>query len=160
MCIGLTTACLLVSRAQAAGPWSYAACCAVKCNADRRICRNLTRAPPDCWCNDCSLDYCFDRHAASDFLFRLQPGEPQRFLPSGDGVDYHMAARAGADGVGWPQWGGGPDLTMGYNDSPGGWGGWCDQGDTYAGSPNEACGGQPPNWGRTEVEAWFLAEGV
>ena len=30
---------------------------------------------------------------------------------------------------------------------------WCLQGNTYAGSPNEICGGLA-NWGATQLEAW------
>ena len=48
---------------QAAGSWSYDACCAVPGN-------------------DCHRDdggYCYDRASSSDWLFGLWPGAPQRF---------------------------------------------------------------------------------
>ena len=32
--------------------------------------------------------------------------------------------------------------------------GYCDQGATYAGAPNAACGGHL-NWGATEMEVWY-----
>lgn len=68
-------------------------------------------------------------------------------------------------------WGGGgngsnPDLYMGYEGPPGDYG-YCDQGGTYAGSRNDACGGgyeigKPCGglgcWGKTDLEAWRLAD--
>ena len=127
--------CVFVSRAQAAGPWSKTACCAVSANT-------------------CKGTYCIDRAASSDFLFRLQPGEPERFLPKGgtgdDATWYQLVVP-----VYWPIWGDGRDLTMGSNGPPGG---YCDQGSTYAGSPNEACGGDYGTWGPTDVEVWFLED--
>ena len=127
---------LCITRAQAAGPWSKTACCAVNGN-------------------DCSSNYCVDQTAASDFLFRLQPGEPQRFLPTGTGVDATVYQYVGP-GI-WPSWGGG-DLIMG-TDGPPGTGGSCHQGDTYAGSYNEVCGGGY-NWGHTDLEVWYPVEKV
>jgi len=47
---------------------------------------------------------------------------------------------------------GGDDLDMGY-DGPLGGIGYCHQGTTYAGSPNEICGGEM-NWGATQLEVW------
>ena len=125
---------------QAAGPWGVTACCAVSAN-------------------DCSHPaYCIDRSASSNFLFRLQPGEPERFLPKGGTGDaatrYQLVWPSW-----WPTWGGGNgynDLGMGYEGPPGA-NGQCDQGTTYAGSPNEACGGNG-NWGPTDVEVWFLED--
>ena len=43
---------------------------------------------------------------------------------------------------------------MGFSGPPGTYG-YCDQGYTYAGSPNEAWGGKY-TWGPTDVEVWFL----
>ena len=107
--------------------------------------------------NDCG-SYCIDHTAASDFLFRPQPGEPQRFLPTGTGgvaTWYHVVGPGD-----WPTWGDG-DLRMGFTNGPPGGppgaSGYCDQGATYAGSPNETCGGYR-NWGRTDLEAWYLVE--
>ena len=86
-----------------------------------------------------------------DFLFRLQPGEPQRFLPMGTGsfaTQYQVVQRGR-----WPHWGY-DDLYMGTNGPPGGAHAFCDQGNTYAGSFNETCGGGG-KWGRTGLEAWY-----
>jgi hypothetical protein len=54
----------------------------------------------------------------------------------------------------WPSWGHGYDLNMGNGNGPPGVNGYCDQGDTYAGSPNEACGGKW-NWGPTDLKVWI-----
>ena len=84
----------------------------------------------------------------------LQPGEPQRFLPSRTGIgatDYQRVIP-----MWWPTWGY-FDLRMGDNDGPPGLGGACDQGTTYAGSKNEACGAYR-TWGRTDLEVWYLVE--
>ena len=125
----------MFSRAQAAGPWSVAACCAANPN-----------------CGGSYGDVCYDRSASSDFLFRLQPGEPERFLPKGgtgsDATNYQYI-----NPTFWPVWGGGIDLSMGDGRAPGD-GGYCTQGGTYAGSDNEACGGYG-NWGSTDLEVWF-----
>jgi hypothetical protein len=128
-----------LSRAQAAGSWSKTACCAVSANT----------------CGFFGQDYCVDNTAASDFIFRLQPGEPQFFLPTGTG-SYRTRYQYVGPGY-WPMWGGGGfkgDLNMGlnYNDPLGEYG-RCYQGNTYAGSPNEICGGEG-NWGATQLEVW------
>ena len=138
--------CVFVSRAQAAGPWSKTACCAVSANT-------------------CKGTYCIDRTASSDFLFRLQPGEPERFLPKGGTGSAATEYQAVAPSY-WPVWGYGFDLTMGDGGPPGGDGGYCGQGTTYVGSPNEACGGGMGTsggpctglgcWGPTDMEVWFL----
>ena len=126
----------MLSRAQAAGSWSKTACCAVSGNT-------------------CYSDSCIDRSASSDFLFRLQPGEPERFLPKGGTGDAATLYQWVTPSY-WPSWGyAGDDLCMGYDGPPGGTNGQCTQGVTYAGSPNEACGGNG-NWGPTDVEVWFL----
>ena len=132
-----------VSRAQAAGPWNLTACCAAN--------------PRDC----SPGNFCHDRTASSDFLFRLQPGEPQRFLPKGgggtEGTRYQLAGPAY-----WPRWGvgAGPhahaDLSIGVNGPPG-VGGYCAQGGTYAGSQNATCVAAAGSWGLTDVEVWFPA---
>ena len=69
----------LSSRAQAAGPWSTAACCAVSANT---CCSGQSG-------NDCHGDSnrCVDRTSKEDFIFHLQPGEPDRFLPTSTGSD-------------------------------------------------------------------------
>ena len=43
------------------------------------------------------------------------------------------------------------------HDGPPGDGGYCRQGNTYAGSDNEACG-SGFNWGHTELEVWYPLE--
>ena len=137
---------LCTTCAQAAGPWSKTACCAVSGNE----------------CRDSGT--CVDKHAASDFLFRLQPGEPQRFRPATpeylashatqEYLAYHQLV--GPDS--WPRWGLG-DLWMGDDGGPPGTRGLCNQGNTYAGRGNYACGGNyDSNWGRTDLEAWYLEE--
>ena len=133
----------MLSRAQAAGPWSKTACCAVSANT-------------------CFNSYCTDHTASSDFLFRLQPGEPERFLPKG-GTGTCAATYQFVIPSDWPMWGcDGDDLRMGDHGPPGGSDGFCRQSYTYAGSPNEACGGGPTSrggngqtWGPTDVEVWF-----
>ena len=59
----------------------------------------------------------------------------------------------------WPSWGidYGHDLQFGSSGALG-QGAQCDQGRTYAGVPNDACGGYSgarPNWGATEMEVWY-----
>ena len=64
----------------------------------------------------------------------------------------------------WPSWGY-HDLNMGSTGPPGA-SGYCDQGATYAGRPNQICGGGwvgPGKceglgcWGETQLEVWRLA---
>ena len=45
------------------------------------------------------------------------------------------------------------DLSFGYHGALG-VNGNCDQGTTYEGAPNAACGGRL-NWGATEMEVWY-----
>ena len=131
-------------RAQAAGSWSTDACCADQGSKGNP--RNTCNPVP-------GGNTCTDHTAASDFLFRLQPGEPQRFLPKGGtGSDAILYQEVGPEY--WPTWGYGYDLSMGCSGPPGGVNGWCNQGYTYAGSDKEACGGNS-NWGRTGLEAWY-----
>ena len=118
--------------AQAAGSWSRDACCAV----------------PD---NDCDRqnNRCIDRASSSGWLFGLLPGPPQRFEPTGNDNGYQVVWGGGrGGGSGWPQWGSGVDLAI---NAPYG---WCSQGGTYRGKPNEICGGYQ-NWGATDVEVWY-----
>ena len=119
---------------QAAGSWSYDACCAVTGN-------------------DCTTPlYCSDHASASDWLFGLWPGPPQRFKrkPGGD-TDYQTVVA-----LSWPIWGGvlSADLAIGLTDAPGGSQGSCHQGHTYRGTDGEICGGDS-NWGATDVEVWY-----
>ena len=101
--------------------------------------------------NDCASDWCIDQTSSSDYLYRLSPGDPERYepIPGGD-TQYQYAAPNS-----WPVFGGGVDLSIGHNDGPPGYYGYCDQGTTYRGSPNAACGGHG-NWGQTDLEVWFI----
>ena len=119
---------------QAAGSWSHDACCAVQ--------------PDNCYDNS---PRCYDRASSSDWLFGLWPGPPQRFEPTGTDTYYQVV-----DADGWPAWGsdGDADLAIGSSGAPGGSGGYCAQGVTYRGTPNEICGGRV-NWGATAVEVWY-----
>ena len=96
------------------------------------------------------------REAAGDFLFRLGPGAtPVAYRPTGKDTSYHYG-----DSRNWPAWGqydawGYNDLQFGYYFALGqGYYTQCDQGGTYAGKPNDACGGHR-NWGATEMEVWY-----
>ena len=107
--------------------------------------------------NDCQSVYgdCYDQTASDDFLFGLwMPGRtggegPERYLTTGKNTGYQFV---GPDY--WPWWGinGVNDLGMGYNAPPGS-NAQCTQGHTYAGSPNQICGGHQ-NWVATQLEVW------
>jgi hypothetical protein len=124
---------IVVSRAQAAGSWNVTACCVAN--------------PTDC--ND---NYCHDRTASSDFIFRLQPGEPQQFLPTHSGGTAGFRYQQPGPAY-WPMWGDKGDLKIGTG--PLGKNGYCHQGGTYAGSVNATCGGAAGSWGATDMEVWF-----
>ena len=119
---------------QAEGSWSKERCCAVK------------------W-NTCASSNCDDETSSSDYLYRLSPGEPERYEPIPGGDTTYQYAKP----VYWPAFGtGGGDLAIGNNNGPpGGTRACCQQGSTYRGSPNAACGGYG-NWGHTDLEAWFI----
>eukprot|EP01046_Picozoa_sp_COSAG06_P010363 COSAG06_NODE_564_length_14246_cov_9.566693_15_plen_154_part_00 len=143
--MGTCRACAFLSRAQAAKSWNINSCCAV----DANDCYGNGSGPFPGPCNDENC-YCYDHTASSDFIFRLRPGEPERFLPTGTGMyatNYQYVSPSR-----WPAWGGN-DLGMGFNGPPGD-GSYCYQGVTYAGSPNDACG-RDSNWGPTDLEVWF-----
>jgi hypothetical protein len=120
---------------QAEGSWSKERCCAVQGN-------------------ECNSDACYDLTSSNDYLYRLSPGEPERYetIPGGD-THYQWA-----DPTAWPTFGGGNeigyDLCTGYNGPPGTLG-YCNQGTTYRGSWNAACGGHA-NWSHTDLEVWFI----
>ena len=130
-------------RSQAEGSWSKERCCAVQAN----------------YCD--SHDWCYGETASSDYLYRLSPGEPERYEPIPGGDTRYQYAHP----IGWPTFGSGYDLRIGYNGPPG-TNGYCDQGGTYRGSPNAACGGgwdgngKPCEglgcWGHTDLEVWFI----
>ena len=103
--------------------------------------------------------YCY-RGTSACFIFRLGPGEPERFAPTGTDTGYQSVSR-----YLWPSWGY-RDLYMGSTGPPGA-NGFCDQGATYAGRPNQVCGGGWAGagkskceglgcWGETELEVWRL----
>ena len=136
---------------QAAGSWSYDACCAVHGN--------------DCgsWQSE---RYCNDSASSSDWLFGLWPGPPQRYETTGADNHYQILGNGR-----WPEWGNsddgqqtsGPDLRIGTGGAPpgraptgapGGSDGWCRQGTTYRGTDGEICGGNR-NWGAPDVEVWY-----
>jgi hypothetical protein len=125
--------CCFCLCSQAEGSWSKERCCVVQGNG-------------------CGGDYCNDYIASNDYLYRLTPGEPERYEPiqTGGDADYQYAAPTG-----WPCFGRGDDLSIGYRGPPGGADGFCSQGYTYRGSPNAACGGHG-NWGHTDLEVWFI----
>eukprot|EP01046_Picozoa_sp_COSAG06_P009927 COSAG06_NODE_530_length_14570_cov_23.269435_18_plen_146_part_00 len=124
--------CCFCLCSQAEGSWSKERCCAVQGNI-------------------CGSTYCIDRTASSDYLYRLSPGEPERYetIPGGS-TNYQRATPTF-----WPYFGNGCDLDIGYDNGPPGTGGYCSQGTTYRGSPDAACGGYQ-NWGHTDLEVWFI----
>ena len=152
--------CCFCLCSQAEGSWSKERCCAVQRNR-------------------CYSDSCYDEASSSDYLYRLSPGEPERYEPIGPvyhgGTLKHPTYQyvysttstlpAGYTTPDyWPIFGGGNDLTIGDNGQLGAIG-RCDQGDTYRGSPNAACGGGWDAahskceglgcWGHTDLEVWF-----
>lgn len=129
---------------QAVSSWSAEACCAVSSNVCYRK-HEPPEYPDDTWCKDYA--------PASDWLFKLWPGSPQRFDPINTA---HVENQH--TGPWWPRWGNGgglleygPDLWIGSR-VPGA-GGACAQGHTYGGTAHEICGGG--NWGSTDVEVWY-----
>jgi hypothetical protein len=136
------TACssvLCVCAWQAEKSWSKDLCCETN--------------PNDCYSNSCT-----DRTASSDYLYRLSPGDPERYepIPGGD-TAYQRPCP-----INWPHFGSGvlsigrnvqvPDLYIGDSGPPGTYG-YCNQGGTYRGHPSAACGGYD-NWGHTDLEVW------
>ena len=127
----------------AIGSWNKDACCAKSAN----VCTAYTTG-------------CYDTTAAADFIFRLEPGDSQRFLPNGADTNFQMASPAS-----WPAFGNGWDIDLGMNGPPGTDGGRCigaDTEGTYAAATNEVCGGNYPDswrgdWGQTDIEVWRLA---
>ena len=93
----------------------------------------------------------YAHEATGDFLFRLGPGAtPVAYRPTGKNT-YYQYRNPGY----WPDWGSGlADLTFGRCGALGQINAWCYQGTTYAGEPNDACGGNG-NWGATEMEVWY-----
>ena len=123
--------CCFCLCSQAEGSWSKERCCAVQ---------------PECLRHSYN---CYDRTSSSDYLYRLSPGEPERYEPIPGGRTWYQIVGP----TRWPWFGSGYDLFIGYNNGPPGANGYCDQGATYRGSPNAACGGKY-NWGHTDLEVW------
>jgi hypothetical protein len=102
--------------------------------------------------NTCGITICIDRTASSDYLYRLSPGEPERYEPTGHDTEYQRI-----DPTRWPEFGtqaaSNGDLRIGASNGPPGPDGLCSQGYTYRGSNNEACGGDG-NWRHTDLEVW------
>ena len=131
---------------QAAGSWNNTACCADRANYCRRgiYCVHRSRA------------------ASDDFLFRLSPGAPKRFLRQAisplhhTGNLFYQYARPGR----WPAWGTG-DLSLGYGGPPGTHGQCKRAGQryTFAGAAKELCGAHATDKGKTDLEVWYWAAG-
>jgi hypothetical protein len=92
-----------------------------------------------------------DTTASGDFIFGLAPQAPARFNPTGSDTNYQYTVSDS-----WPGWGHyGSDLQIGRNEGPpSGLGGFCDQGTTYSGTPDQICGGGVGTWGATQLEVW------
>jgi hypothetical protein len=114
---------------QAEGSWSKERCCAVQAN-------------------NCPGNYCEDHTASNDYLYRLSPGEPERYESTLHNTNYQTTRPSY-----WPKFGPNGDLFIGSNGPPG-TGGHCDQGNTYRGSFNAACGGGRNTWRHTDLEVW------
>ena len=155
-----------VRVSQASGSWGAEECCKNSANGCHN--RNGGAYGISCW----------DRTASADFIFGLAPGRPAKFGPTGANTNYHLASGLGA----WPRWGYGPapyhpsDLNFGLSGGAmghRGYSGFCAQGSTYGGQPNQICGGgdvvwgengthwqQLGNgkpWGTTQMEVWCLS---
>jgi hypothetical protein len=109
--------------------------------------------------NTCDPNQCFDFTASSDYLYRLSPGDPERYEPIDRPTNYQSFVYQMAGPTRWPSFGQG-ELTIG-NSGPPGNRGYCDQGTTYSGSTsryhyNAACGGTR-NWDHTDLEVWKRA---
>ena len=123
-------------RGQAEGSWGLEQCCAVPGN--------------DC---NTAQGHCRDHTSTGNFIFRLGPGDPERFEainPPGAGEAYQECAVTfwptfGYD-AGWHA-----DMFLGHDDL-GGWA-YCHLGHAYRGSDQAACGGDPEN---PELEVWYL----
>ena len=85
------------------------ACCAVAGNE----CDTFHGSAPD---------FCFDHASSSDWLFGLGPDPPQRYEPTGTNTVYQTVLATG-----WPSWGSGADLSIGFDSRglPGGLAGDC-----------------------------------
>eukprot|EP01046_Picozoa_sp_COSAG06_P006501 COSAG06_NODE_306_length_17801_cov_6.989210_12_plen_1895_part_00 len=150
-----------VFGAYASVSWRMEECCAAN--------------PPDCGgAGGAGSGHCWDNTATSNFLFGIVPGPPARYDTTGMDDDYQYVAFDW-----WPRWGYGSDtggatahgdLNMGGMDALGSTG-RCNQGESYAGIPNQICGGdaalgQSPygrtlgglSWGETHMEVWPVVD--
>jgi hypothetical protein len=127
---------------QATESWSSERCCADGGN----------------YCPGAHHSYCTysSRTASNNFVFRLSPGEPERFLTNPSTVGHHpwyQYARPDR----WPAWGN-MDLEFGMDGPLGGNAGACSRYNinthVYTAAPNEVCGGYH-NWGSTDLEVWY-----
>ena len=99
----------------------------------------------------------------ASFIFTLGPAEPEVFRARKDcsGPPHLPYTCLWVNPTIWPQWGRGPDLSMGDNGPPG-YRGMCAQ-ETYIGS-GELCGGPTSyqtvmaGWGETNLEVWRLVD--
>eukprot|EP01052_Picozoa_sp_SAG31_P029471 SAG31_NODE_2932_length_4897_cov_9.890163_1_plen_1249_part_00 len=115
--------------------------------------------------NQCYPTSCVDQTAAANFIFGLAPGAPERFDYSGTAIGIHRYQQANP--AYWPTWGQSGDLWIGRDGAPGAMG-FCTQGGTYAGAPDQICGGGydiggggPCTglgcWGETRLVVWRIA---
>jgi hypothetical protein len=121
--------CAVCACFQAAGSWSKERCCVVQGNS--------------CGTHD---SFCYDSTASSNYLYRLSPGDPKRYEPTGRDTNYQYDNPSY-----WPTFGG--DLNTGA-DGPPGTSGYCNQ-YAYAANSNEVCGSYG-NWDHTNLEVWRL----
>ena len=129
---GTDSACVCCICSQAEGSWSKERCCAVHGND----CRS-------------SPYVCYDRTASSNYLYRLSPGEPEHYETIPQGGTEYQAVRP----TWWQHFGNGVDLKIGDNGPPGTSSSCPQEGSTYCGWDNAACGGNH-NWGHTDLEVW------
>jgi hypothetical protein len=118
--------------------WGMDACCAETLN----MCVTIDRHDPP---------FCVDYTHSETFLFRLEPGRPQRYDtvssdPTYEGYNHYRTLGP----AWWPAFGYGYDLTLGNGD-----GGHCDP-QTFSGVQNEICGGNE-NWRQKVMEVWGVA---
>ena len=90
MALTASSSVLCVCACQAEKSWSKDRCCEVEENA----------------CRTANGGYCYDRTASSDYLYRLSPGDPERYEPTGGDTSYQIAGPTY-----WPSFGNG-DLGI------------------------------------------------
>lgn len=115
--------------------WGMEGCC----GEDANLCVGIERHDPP---------FCFDYTHSETFLFRLAPGQPQRYGiassdPAHEGYNHYRTVGPAY----WPSFGFGVDLALANGD-----GGHCEPA-TFEGVQNEICGGHE-NWKQKVVEVW------